>query len=163
MSQLLVAQMMSYIHEFILSNLKAILRHHFEWWLGNAEKQAFHPVIRALMKKSKSIMEEDPNQTVQPVEDVNQFLSELQIMMRKQTKKIDWVTEVDDCLRIGQLFHIINKWGLLWQEDASEVSTIAIVRSHLQVMDKPNFIRIMERFAEKCNRHKDILVEVSPL
>lgn len=163
MSQLLVAQMMSYIHEFFLNNLKPILRHHFKWWLGNPEKQAFHPVVRALVKKSKSIMEEDPNQTVQPVEDVNQFLSELQIMMRKQTKKIDWVTEVDDCLRIGQLFHIINKWGLLWKEDASEYSAIAIVRSHLQVMDKQNWIRIMERFAEKCNRHKDILVEVSPL
>lgn len=163
MTNQIVIQIMHYLHRDVLSNLRSILKAHFDWWLNDSD-HTFHPEISVLQGSLGLFQDLNPIDLCP--DNLIMLLGSLQSMLREQISLANWVVPLDQCLRIGNLFRIVNKWGLLWSEQESKERAVAIVlsdRFNTDIIDMHQCIKIMSAFARKKSRHNETVIEVVAL
>lgn len=163
LSNRLLLDMMGFLHDFYLSNMRVIIKRRCEWWLKDPNKRAFHPIVSVVQENSATTLQDDSERINPDNEDLDVLLSNLQRKVRKQMDKMLWANAIDECMRIGNILYIIDKWGLLWKEPQADESAIAIIMGGDRFMDNIEFMTIVTVFAENCQRHNQTLFEIAQL
>ena len=163
LSNRLLLYMMGFLHDFYLSNMRVIIKRCCEWWLKDPNKRSFHPIVSVLQEDSVTTLQDDSGRINPDTEDLDVLLSNLQRKVRKQMDKMLWANDIDECMRIGKMLYIIDKWGLLWKDPQADESAIAIIMVGDRSMNNIEFTSIVTVFAENCQRHNQTLVEIAQL